>query len=738
MAHSLLARDGQDLLIDHDFECVPIISKGQEVGRGSFGVVYKAQLGFLVCAAKHIHSEHLESSYMCETFKRECKLLAACKHPNVVQYLGTTTDPDTHQPVLLMELMDTNLGHYLTDTQRPLLYHQQINVCHDVVLALSYLHAIHIIHRDVCSFNILLKGEAILAKLCDLFMATTDKTELKRKCSGSQFYMPPEALRKHPRYNEKIDVFSFGVVIVELLTRKSPKPTKEINRKTSMKVPEVERRQNHIQIIDPNHSLLAIAIQCLRDNGDERPSAHKLCEIIVALKNPSAYTESVKARPESDREAQLKRELQSERHKHALELEHKREEIHRLQNEIKTKEELLQEVVENTSHAIDGEVQKRTSHIQQQLTKSQYETVEHQAQLRQQRLRTVQSEQELTQARQQIFDLKQMIINEQTRASRLMDEVNIRMQEKDDRIRQLETRLENASAEVLGLRFTQLQLLPQGKPWNVPRDDVIIIKEQIGYGAAGLVSKGRYQGQVVAVKQIHREIFREKYIMDAFKREVGILATIQHPNLVRFIAAVFDERVEQLQDTPLLVLELLHTNLRDAYKDYNLGASRSLHIFRDVAYALHYLHEHSDPIIHRDVSAPNVLLEALTKDTWRAKLSDFGSANFLYRSKTLGIGAIAYTAPELFPRDGPSAPMHAHPTTKCDIFSYGIVLVEVITTTMPTTENRHELFRQVQGKWQSMYELISQCVLTNPSDRPAMANVLHQLNRIPSAQPRIN
>ena len=144
------------------------------------------------------------------------------------------------------------------------------------------------------------------------------------------------------------------------------------------------------------------------------------------------------------------------------------------------------------------------------------------------------------------------------------------------------------------------------------------------------MSKGRYQGQEVAVKQIHREILRDKHIMDEFKREVGIMATIQHPNLVRFIAAVFDERVEQLRETPLLVLELLHTNLRDAYKDFDLSPSKSVPIFRDIAYGLHYLHEHSKPIIHRgDVSAPNILLESLPGEMWRAKLSDFGSANFL-------------------------------------------------------------------------------------------------------------
>ena len=296
----------------------------------------------------------------------------------------------------------------------------------------------------------------------------------------------------------------------------------------------------------------------------------------------------------------------------------------------------------------------------------------------------------------------------------------------------MERRLEQSEVETLRSRVSGLQLLPQGDLWNVPRREVQII-EQIGEGASCSVSKGKFQGQTVVVKQIHRWIMRQVYVLDEFKREVGIMATIQHPNLVRFIAAVFDERVDQRIDSPLLVLELLHTNLRHAYSQYDLTPSKSVPIFRDIAYGLHYLHEHSEPIIHRDVSAPNILLESLPGEMWRAKLSDFGSANFLKRAKTLGVGAIVYTAPEMFPREGPSAPM-PHPTTKCDVFSYGVVVVEVITKTMPTTENRHELFGEVERKWRLMHDLVSRCTEVNPHARPTMADILNTLNRIPTAR----
>ena len=266
------------------------------------------------------------------------------------------------------------------------------------------------------------------------------------------------------------------------------------------------------------------------------------------------------------------------------------------------------------------------------------------------------------------------------------------------------------------------------------RNEVMIVRE-IGRGASGLVSKGRFRGQEVAVKQIHQEILSQQHVMEEFRREVTIMANIQHPNLVRFIGAVFDKSVQNLTATPLLLLELLQKNLRQAYEDSDLGFGVALTIFRDVAYGLHYLHEHQEPIIHRDVSAPNVLLEALPGGTWRAKLSDFGSANFLKRSKTPAMGAIVYTAPEMFPRDDPTAPM-PRPTVKCDVFSYGIVLVEVITRSLPSPENRHRLFQELQRKWPQVHDLAIQCTQITPSGRPTRSSVLNTLHHIPMTSGR--
>ena len=208
------------------------------------------------------------------------------------------------------------------------------------------------------------------------------------------------------------------------------------------------------------------------------------------------------------------------------------------------------------------------------------------------------------------------------------------------------------------------------------------------------------------------------------------MAQVRHPNLVQFIAAMFDDKVQSLDEPPMIILELLDMNLRTAYEQDVVGESK-IPIFQDVAYGLHYLHEHQDPIIHRDISSPNVLLEALPQGAWKAKVSDFGSANLEKRSKTAAEGAIIYSAPETFPHTDLTT-LPPPQTTKIDVFSYGILLCEVITKQLPedSTKYRHML-QQVQRQWLYMFDLIISCTKHDPNERPTMAQVLDKLNKLP-------
>ena len=178
-----------------------------------------------------------------------------------------------------------------------------------------------------------------------------------------------------------------------------------------------------------------------------------------------------------------------------------------------------------------------------------------------------------------------------------------------------------------------------------------ISQTYLGVGAWGVVCSAEYRGEKVTIKHAHRELLGVQGTVEMIKREISILAHIHHPSLVRYIGAVLDHNVESKRDVPIIVLELLDMNLRTAYENENLSQATMASIFCDVAYALHYLHKQTTPIIHHDVSAPNILLKKLPNHFYRAKVSDFGSAILARQSTTAGAGAIIYTAPEMFPQE---------------------------------------------------------------------------------------
>ena len=290
-------------------------------------------------------------------------------------------------------------------------------------------------------------------------------------------------------------------------------------------------------------------------------------------------------------------------------------------------------------------------------------------------------------------------------------------------IQLLSQQLESANAKLA--KFHTERSSCDIEPWKVACSKVEKGAE-IARGGWGTISKGTVS---VAIKELHGAIAHQSYI-DQFRREMQILSQIRHSNLVQFIGAVFDQPSGAPRAIPLIIIELLDTNLRSAYEKEQLRDDHKLPIFKDVAKALKYLHERYDPIIHRDVSAPNVLLEALPGGKWKGKLSDLGSANYLKNAQTHAPGAILYAAPETFPTaynpDAPPVPQ----TFKLDVYSFGVMLCEVMTDRFPKKEDYGDMLRQVQRTCLPIYNLIRQCTEYKQENRPAMAVVLTTLDNV--------
>ena len=292
------------------YQCVQV-HPSQVLGTGSYGSVVKATLDYLPCAAKILHQIFFRSDDpgqedFVARFDQECRLLRDLKHPCIVQFLGLVQDPHNHRPILLMELMEESLTGFLEHTPNPLPYYIQVNITHDITLALAYLHTNHVIHSDLSSNNVLINAGS-QAKVTDFGMSKIVEVNPRitrsqvTQCPGTPAFMPPEALRAKPRYSDKLDAFSTGVLIIQIITRKFPAPTdaeivmEDPTAPTGEKiflVPELERRENDINKVPSTHPLLPIARHCLKDRDRDRPSSAQLCQSLAELKAAPGYEES--------------------------------------------------------------------------------------------------------------------------------------------------------------------------------------------------------------------------------------------------------------------------------------------------------------------------------------------------------------------------------------------------------------------------------------------------------------
>ena len=230
-------------------------------------------------------------------------------------------------------------------------------------------------------------------------------------------------------------------------------------------------------------------------------------------------------------------------------------------------------------------------------------------------------EEELELVRQAKDDAEQRVVN-----------LERELTAKEEHVKELETTLSTAQQALDEYRRKE------PCDWVISRNEIDMTDTCLGVGGWGTVVLGRFRGCKVAVKQIH-ELILSPHNRRLFEREMNIASRCRHPCLLQFIGATNDE------ESPLFVTELMESSLRALLEQRPLSHTDISVISLDIAQALNYLHKSEPPIIHRDISSANVLLWR-HGDQWRGKVSDYGTANFMQQTMTIGPGAMIYSSPE--------------------------------------------------------------------------------------------
>ncbi|KAL6660740.1 hypothetical protein ACP70R_001775 [Stipagrostis hirtigluma subsp. patula] len=282
-------------------------------------------------------------------------------------------------------------------------------------------------------------------------------------------------------------------------------------------------------------------------------------------------------------------------------------------------------------------------------------------------------------------------------------------------------------------------------------------EQEIGRGSFGVVYKGVLQnGEVVAIKRL---LISVKNQDKQYMNEVHSLVNLNHKNIVKLIGYCYEiqrKLVEShgryvFKDEPerLLCYEYVPRGSLDKYiygESFELNWDTCFKIILGICQGLHFLHELRRPIIHMDLKPGNVLLD----DNLTPKIADFGLSRLFGEEQTLTVtsnvvGSRGYMAPEYYYRGEVS--------TKSDIFSLGILIIESVTRIKVDSNSEDisskNLINNVHKNWTKMPQIAAKyptleanclqqvkrcidvglaCVRTNPEERPSVGLIIDWLN----------
>ncbi|ETW03280.1 TKL protein kinase [Aphanomyces invadans] len=279
-------------------------------------------------------------------------------------------------------------------------------------------------------------------------------------------------------------------------------------------------------------------------------------------------------------------------------------------------------------------------------------------------------------------------------------------------------------------------------------NDEIIMGDLVASGGFGVIYRGVFAGEEIAIKKCLPDKVNNHAAMESFMLEIKLMSKLDHPNIVRFVGVAWTTLVQLKMLTEYMPRGNVRMLLQDVKKNGRSlpwvvsSATRDmpsrLRIAANVAEALVYLHLNDPPIIHRDLKSSNVLLS----EDFEAKLTDFGTSRELSDEHTMTaeIGTLAWIAPEIM--------LGGHYTERADIYSFGVILNELDLCDLPysnVTDARGAAISHTrlgvlvaQGKVAPQFspqcppwvqQMGGECLRFDPTQRPTAMQVAYRLRR---------
>ncbi|KAF9916571.1 hypothetical protein BX616_003418 [Lobosporangium transversale] len=253
------------------------------IGSGSFGRVFHGDLLGTEVAIKECvrsNSKAFDEKY----FKREVDILKQSRHPNIVQFMGICKRKKRFY--IVTEFLPLgNLRRWIQDETKEFGWDTRISFAIDISLALAYLHHKNIIHRDLKGENLLI-SENMRIKVCDFGFSRVeakDDDEMRRiSYCGTDGYMAPEILLGED-FDCSVDVFSFGIVLAEMMARHvvDPQHFQRVPPDMSVSPDEILFRAQPGCPIE----LGELAIHCVQPLPQNRPKLKQIVERLTAIEN---------------------------------------------------------------------------------------------------------------------------------------------------------------------------------------------------------------------------------------------------------------------------------------------------------------------------------------------------------------------------------------------------------------------------------------------------------------------